>query len=710
MDQTETTVAGSLEDDASTAAIAALHPLVSEITSKFEAAKHSRLTDEQRLNRAYFNFRGLYGKEIAFTTTEKSRVFVKITKTKVMAAYGQLVDVLFSSTELPITIEATPVPEGIEETVHIDLKDPKEGGGPGAGVGDNGGPPMFGFPGDGNTPAAGTTITDKVGSWLAAKLQGAKIKDGAGVDPASHITLSPADIAAKKMHKKIHDQLVETDAVSAIAAVAMEAPLLGTGILKGPFAQDKEYPKWDDDGNYAPVTKTQPRLEAVSCWDFYPDPEARTFEDCDYVIQRHRLTRSSVRMLNNRPFFRASAIEEAIAMGPSHERLWWEHEIDDTDIENTQETRYEVLEFWGSIDKERLDELDFDVAIPEKMEDQEEFQINVWLCNGKLFRVVINPFRPLRLPYQLVPYERNPYGVFGIGLAENMEDCQTIMNGFARMAIDNAALSGSLMIEVDETNLVPGQSMDVYPGKIWRRAGGAPGQAIFGTKWPSTVQDNMQVFDKFRQLADEATGMPSYSHGQTGVSGTTRTAAGMSMLMGASALNIKTVVKNFDIYLLEPLGKAMFAWNMQFDYDKDIKGDLAIKASGTTSLMQREVKSQRVIQFLQVAATPMTAPFINFEYLAKEIARTLDLDPEKAVNDPKMAALQATLLGTMQNTMDGGIGQPGQDPMSDPNQVGGGQIAGGGAPPQPGTAGFSGSPGGVPGVPQPAQQQTGAPV
>ncbi len=707
MEQIESNVVASLDDDLSVERISALYPLVADINAKFDVSKTARLNDEQRWNRAYYNFRGLYGKEVAFTTTEKSRVFVKITKTKVMAAYGQLVDVLFSSTELPITIEATPVPEGIEEEVHVDLKDPKEGEGQEGGQSPE--TPLFGFPGDGNEPVPGETITDRVGAWLAGRLSGAKFKKGRGSDVKGHINLSPAAIAAKKMHKTIHDQLIETNAFGVIASVAFEAPLLGTGVLKGPFAEDKEYPKWDEEGNYIPIVKTIPRLEAVSLWDMYPDPEARTFDDLEYLIQRHKLTRASLRQLKRRPFFRDMAIEEAVERGPSHELLWWESEIDDDDVQHAN-TRYEVLEYWGTIDSKMLEELDFDVE-GMKEDDVEEYQINAWLCNGEILRVVVNPFRPMRLPYLFVPYETNPYSIFGIGLSENMEDCQTIMNGFARMAIDNAALAGNLMIEVDETNLVPGQSMDIYPGKIWRRSGGAPGQAIFGTKWPSTAQENLQMFDKFRQLADEATGMPSYSHGQTGVSGTTRTAAGMSMLMGASALNIKTVVKNFDIHLLKPLGESFYAFNMQFNFDPDIRGDLSIKASGTTSLMQREVKSQRVIQFLQVGANPMTAPFINFEYLAKEIARTLDLDPDKAVNDPKMAALQAQLLGSMNQQMQ--PPQPGQggDPMSDPNQVGGGQIAGGGAAPQPGDEKFTGAPVGQPGGSgQPPAQPGGQPT
>ena len=30
----------------------------------------------------------------------------------------------------------------------------------------------------------------------------------------------------------------------------------------------------------------------------------------------------------------------------------------------------------------------------------------------------------------------NPYSIFGVGIAENMDDTQTLMNGFMRMAVD----------------------------------------------------------------------------------------------------------------------------------------------------------------------------------------------------------------------------------------------------------------------------------
>ena len=215
--------------------------------------------------------------------------------------------------------------------------------------------------------------------------------------------------------------------------------------------------------------------------------------------------------------------------------------------------RFEVLEFWGTVDKEIIKEQDLEIDD----HPDDEIQINCWVCNNKVIRLVINPFVPKRIPYVASPYEINPYSFFGVGLAENMDDTQTLMNGFMRLAVDNAILSGNLLIEVDETNLAPGQDLTVYPGKIFRRQGGAPGQAIFGTKFPNVSSENMMLFDKARVLSDESSGLPSYSYGQTGVQGTGRTASGISMLMGAASNAIRTVIKNMDDYMLRPIGEVI---------------------------------------------------------------------------------------------------------------------------------------------------------
>ena len=50
-----------------------------------------------------------------------------------------------------------------------------------------------------------------------------------------------------------------------------------------------------------------------------------------------------------------------------------------------------------------------DIEIPKELQKLDEIQVNVWICNGKLIRMVINPFKPARIPYVSAPYELNPY-------------------------------------------------------------------------------------------------------------------------------------------------------------------------------------------------------------------------------------------------------------------------------------------------------------
>lgn len=664
--------------------------IIDLIEGRFTRAKEARRYDEERWLRAYRNYRGIYGDDVKFTDAEKSRVFIKVTKTKVLAAYGQITDVLFANNTFPLSVEPTQVPEGVAEHVHIETNPQLKEGAAAPDMGS-----MFGFKGDGKDLPPGATpqsLMDRLGP-LKDMLQNEVVKEGAGVTP-SQLTFSPAMVAAKKMEKKILDQLEESGANKQLRSTAFEMALFGTGVLKGPFAIDKEYPKWNEDGEYNPVIKTRPATSHVSVWNFYPDPDASNMDEAQYCIERHKMSRSQLRALKQRPMFRNNVIDQVVDMGESYNKEYWEDDLSDY-TPNLGVDRFEVLEYWGSVETEFL--IENDITIPAQFKDVPELQANIWYCNGKILRLVLNPFKPVRIPYYAVPYELNPYSFFGIGIAENMDDTQTLMNGFMRLAVDNAVLSGNLVFEVDETNLVPGQDLTIYPGKVFRRQGGAPGQAIFGTKFPNVANENLQLFDKARVLADESTGMPSFSHGQTGVSGVGRTASGISMLMNAASGSIKTVIKNVDDYLLRPIGEAFFGFNMQFDYDPATTGDLEIKARGTESLMANEVRSQRLLQFLQVVQNPTLAPFAKMPYIVREIAKSMDLDPDLVSNNMEEAARQALVLQQMQPQQPpAGPAQPGvAGPEGNTNVTdtsgGGGSMMGVGTAPAPGEQGFSGN-------------------
>ena len=698
--------------------------LVSMIDKKFTACKDSRQDDESRWLQAYHNYRGKYYKDVHFTEHEKSRVFVKVTKTKVLAAYGQIIDVLFGMGKFPLVIQETKIPEGISEYAHMNPLKEQMGDAnmePTPSVEGNleyiPGQPMsptsnLGFPGDGKPLPKGATFSSLSESFLGSlepEMEKAELTEGPAKLP-EFPQIKPAQIAARRLEKVIHDQLDESNGNVNLRNAIFESCLLGTGILKGPFTYNKTLHKYAASGNgnareYHPEFVKVPRVEFVSLWDMYPDPNARNMDECEFIILRHRLNRHQFLDLINRPYFSKEQIEACLELGPNYNKQYWESDIQlETDsYSDIEKNRYEVLEYWGTVDAMTAREQG--LALDPEIEDSTQVQVNVWTSMGKIIRIVENPFQPFRLPYQAFAYEKNPYNFFGIGVPENMDDAQQIMNGHARMAIDNLNLAGNLVFDIDESALVNNQNMEVYPGKIFKRQAGVPGQAIYGIKFPNTAVENMQMFDKFRQLADESTGIPSYSHGQTGVQSMTRTASGMSMLMGAASLNIKTVIKNIDDSLIKPLGEAMFQWNMQFyEGDLPIVGDLEIKATGSASLMRKEVRSQRLTMFLQTIQNPAIAPFVRISEVVKELAYSLDLDPDEIINSKDEAEIYAKIIG-FQNANKGNGSQapiPGQlGPMGGdggvPQEGAGTNVSGNGEipigadnAPMPGEMDFSG--------------------
>ena len=231
--------------------------LADYVMQKFTDVEDSRRDEEERWLNSYRQYRGLYGPETQFTDTEKSQVFIKVTKTKVLAAYGQITDVLFAGQRFPLGVDSTRIPEGVQEAVNFDPKAPEQML--------KKAPNVFGFPGDGKELPPGATQDSLELGALQEKLEPVEsmLKSGYGKTPTSQ-TFHPAKEAAKRMEKKILDQLEESSASRHLRSTAFEMALFGTGILKGPFALEKEYANWNEDGNYDPVMKTVPRVENVS--------------------------------------------------------------------------------------------------------------------------------------------------------------------------------------------------------------------------------------------------------------------------------------------------------------------------------------------------------------------------------------------------------------------------------------------------------------
>lgn len=649
---------GDAQDEMTTEKLQELQSSMSEliyiVQSKFTDAETARRPQEQIWLEDWKQFNGeLSEEEKAAVAEAKARnktaaaLTVPITKTKTMAAYGQVCEVLFGDSRFPISVEPTPIPDGVAEEVSIVEEDF---------------PDIYGYDGDGRDIEAGTTaqtllggVKDKISAFVGA---GKKLVEG---NVPGKVTLSPAEETAAKMDKLIQDQLLEQKIERETRAAVLECCAMGTGIMKRPLTYKEVIHKWEqtEDGvKHTPVERLIPKASFVTLWNVYPDPEARRMHEASYVIERHKLNRHKLRKLKEQPFFIKDAIDRLLMLNGNYTNKWWEstQNLDNQNDTAAPANLWEVLEFTGYLSKDELQGIDG--ITDEELEQYADLvPVNIWLSGDEIIKVILNPFEADdKCWYYAVPYEEHPNQMWGKSLPRNMRNSQMIINGSMRMAVDNLKFAGSVMFEVNENNLSAGQNMDIYNGKIFYTNGGAPGQNVYSITTPNVAPSNMQLADKARMYADEETGQPSYSYGQY-TTGQTRTASGMSMLMQAATTHQKQVIKNWDQYLLEPMGEDYYHWNMQFNDDlPEIRGDIKVKAKGTQALMQREVQSQRLLSLMQVGTNPALAPFINWEEIIKKFAKATGLEVDEVVNDPEKAMMYAELIGKANNVINQGTG------------------------------------------------------
>ena len=100
----------------------------------------------------------------------------------------------------------------------------------------------YGFNGDGRMIPPGATADDLITN-IAQEYQNLGFEEGSASQGEPQI--EPARKAAEAMQKLLHDQLEESRAITIMRHVFFEMALLGTGILKGPFTDLKEYNYFD---------------------------------------------------------------------------------------------------------------------------------------------------------------------------------------------------------------------------------------------------------------------------------------------------------------------------------------------------------------------------------------------------------------------------------------------------------------------------------
>jgi len=541
----------------------------------------------------------------AIKAAKGSQAYVNITRAKCNSAEARLSDMLFPTDDRNWEIMPTPIPE-----MQNALTDETQATAP------NGAPVM--------TPE-GNPVQNR--------------------DMATGI-VEAAKEAAKSMQDEMDDQLNEAKYNIKCREVIKDAVRLGVGILKGPVVVGRTKKSWrpmdDGMGNQIHVIEIiedlRPSVERVDPWNFFPDMNAATLEDSEFVFQRHLMGKKDLRALAKREGFLLDQIREVLEQQEPLYQNTASH-INDlrsiNGVSSRRQGRYEVWEYHGPIDKE-----DIKAAGGECSEDElEEHEGIVWFVDGRVIKVAMNPMETEDRPYSVYNWEKDEASIFGFGIPYLMRNAQAAINGAWRMSLDNAGLSVGPQIVVNPHVIKPADgNWNLAPKKVWQMTDRNRNvhEAFGSFEINSHLGELQAILNTAKSIADEETNLPVIAQGEQGQY--TRTATGMSLLMNSANVVTRRSVKNFDDDITRTFLARLYDWNMQNNPKSKIKGDYFVDARGSSALLAKETQAQNLIQLMSIA--PQYAGIIKIPELVRKTVQSMQLDAVALVASDEEVAQQ----------------------------------------------------------------------
>ena len=490
--------------------------------------------------------------------------------------------------------------------------------------------------------------------------------------------LQEAQNRADKMKHKIEDQFEQGGWAEAFNEFITDLVTFPAAFVKGPVVRRQRvlsYNKLQDGTTIVEASeRLGPEFERVDPFRIYPEPGIRHIND-GYLFEHHHMSRMELADLIGVPAYDDDAIRKVLEIGNGQSWINEDVELQKEEQErlyyayNSPTEMFDALEFWGKVSGEMLREWGLtEEEVPDKAR---EYDANVWIVGNYVIKAVLN-YDPLgEKPYAKTSFIKQPGAFWGKGIPEIIEDLQNICNAAARSLVNNMAIASGPQIEVNLERIPPNEDItQLHPWKIWQTMNdplGSSAPAVRFSQPDSRANELVGVYDRFAKMADDHSGIPSYMYGDLNVQGAGRTASGLSMLMGSAGKGIRQVVMHIDTDIIHSLVKRQFIYNMRYDTDESIKGDVEIVPRGAINLAVKETVNVRRVEFLNATANPIDMEIIGTNGRAailREVAKGLqmpvdDIVPSREAQayEQKMAA-QAMALQAAQGGQQGGEATP----------------------------------------------------
>jgi hypothetical protein len=490
--------------------------------------------------------------------------------------------------------------------------------------------------------------------------------------------LQAAQNRADRMKDKINDQFAQGGWSEAFNDFLSDLVTFPAAFLKGPVVRRQRVLEYTTDESGATVVSAGERLapeyERVDPFNIYPEPGVARLSD-GYLFEHHPLTRTQLADLIGVPGYDDDAIRKVLTMGNGQSWISEDVELQKEELErkyyayNTPTDTFDALEFWGKVSGAMLRE--WGLEEDEVPDEAKEYDANVWVVGNYVIKAVLN-YDPLgEKPYAKSSFIKRPGSLWGSGIPEIIEDLQNICNAAARALVNNMGLASGPQVEVNIDRLPPNEDLtNMHPWKIWQvqqDPAGSSAPAVRFAQPDSRAGELMAVYDRFSRLADDHSGIPSYVYGDLDVQGAGRTASGLSMLMGSAGKGIRQVVMHIDADIIYPIVHRQFVYNMRYDEDESIKGDVDIVPRGAVNLAVKETTNVRRVEFLNATANPVDMEIIGVEGRAailREIAKGLQMPADQLVpsRDKMSVQMRQRAAAAATQMSAGGGGSPSAEP------------------------------------------------
>jgi len=584
----------------------------------WDAAQMAKKPIEQKMLQALRQRNGEYdaSKLQQIRAQGGSEIFMMITEVKCRAAESWLRDILLDNGSPPWSLAATPIPD-------LSPAQSKEVQG------------IF--------AEKVLKLVDEYGKAPSVE-EMREIKEMVSQDYRFDI-LRQAQLRADKMTIKIQDQFAQGGWEDAFNDFITDLVTYPSAFVKGPVVRRQRALGWKTDATgrtvVEPIERLGPEYERVDPFYIYPEPGISNIND-GYLFEYHPLSRMQLSDLIGVPGYDDDAIRKVLEIGNG---LSWINE--DVELQKNEEerkyysymrptTEFDALEFWGKVSGKMLRE--WGLSEEDVPDEAREYDANVWMVGNIVIKAVLN-YDPLgEKPYAKTSFIKCPGAFWGKAIPEIIEDLQGVCNAAARALVNNMGISSGPQVEVNVERLPPNEDITTLtPWKIWQTINdpvGSSAPAIRFTQPDSRATELVGVYEKFSRLADDHSGIPAYVYGDLNVQGAGRTSSGLSMLMGAAGKGIRQVVMHIDTDVVKPIVLRQFVYNMRYDEDESIKGDVEVLARGAINLAVKETVNIRRIEFLNATANEIDMSIIGKEGRAsilREIAKGLQMSVEDVV-------------------------------------------------------------------------------